>query len=392
MPDPQQPRWLVIAAFALIAFAATMGFDLPSVPMPGHAAWADGFAALAVLATALAWLRGELGHRMPSASSIAALGYVAWVGVCTAQTNTLDARWKLVGIVELVALFVSVTRLVSVAGDALRDRLVTAWIWGVAVLGAIGLVIGVCAQLGMSILPLHLGDGDLGWRFRPAGLQRVGLLAQLCVVPLCVLFVDGTQLLSKHRRWVRALLTVVLVATCTRTLLAMALALGWHRCKRAWMRIALIAALLLAALTAARIDPQGRGRVGLRWRIAESAWSTFRTHPLTGVGPVGNVAMVSGASLGDVPRAWDAHDTPLDVAARYGLPGFALLVATALLAWRQRGRLQPMDHALALAAIATAFDSLSVELADSRHVWLLMGLLAAGRRRPPPDPHAPPPG
>jgi hypothetical protein len=81
----------------------------------------------------------------------------------------------------------------------------------------------------------------------------------------------------------------------------------------------------------------------------------------------------------DPPLAWDAHSTPLDLAATLGWP--AALAFAAVLALALRGALaRPRDRlqlALACALAATCLDALTVSVEDFRHVWLLCGLALA---------------
>jgi hypothetical protein len=84
----------------------------------------------------------------------------------------------------------------------------------------------------------------------------------------------------------------------------------------------------------------------------------------------------------DPPIEWDAHSTALDIAATRGLP--ALLAFAALFAVALRGAFQravtPTGLALLAALSATAFDALTIDIEDMRHVWLLCGLVLCDQR------------
>ena len=76
----------------------------------------------------------------------------------------------------------------------------------------------------------------------------------------------------------------------------------------------------------------------------------------------------------------DAHFTPLNVAATLGLPALAALVAVPILLWRRRSR--PTDLAVWGGLAGLALDALAQDVEDFRHLWVLFGMAAAGRREP----------
>jgi hypothetical protein len=103
---------------------------------------------------------------------------------------------------------------------------------------------------------------------------------------------------------------------------------------------------------------------------------TLGEDPLFGSGP--------GSSPGRVDElAFDAHLTPLNIAATLGLPallGF-LLVPFAL--WRARRR--PTDRALWGMLAGLGLDGLGQDIEDFRHVWVAFGLAGAERDETPTD-------
>jgi hypothetical protein len=222
--------------------------------------------------------------------------------------------------------------------------------------------------------PLHVGGGELGFAWRPAGLCRTGMLAAWTLVPFLLLCLDGDRLCGRWRAPLLALLGPTLALTLTRTLLAVPLGL-WvaaaprHRA----LRLATGGLLLAAALASVRLDVHGTGEPGIRWRIAASALERAVGHPLWGVGPDQPAALVGWPRAADPVVPWDAHSTLLDLAATRGLPAAALFLATAVLAWRAGGRV------LRACLAAVLFDALTIDAADFRHVWLLLGLCAAAR-------------
>ena len=77
----------------------------------------------------------------------------------------------------------------------------------------------------------------------------------------------------------------------------------------------------------------------------------------------------------------DAHNVWLSIAAQLGLLGVVALAAVLIAAvGHQPGRLlrAPIPRALVIAVVCTFFyEGLSMSVEHFRHVWLVLGLLAA---------------
>jgi hypothetical protein len=75
----------------------------------------------------------------------------------------------------------------------------------------------------------------------------------------------------------------------------------------------------------------------------------------------------------------------LDLSATRGLPAAALWLLTVGLALRAalRRPRDPLQLALLAAVGATLFDAITCDVADFRHVWVLLGLTAANDRPAP---------
>ena len=118
--------------------------------------------------------------------------------------------------------------------------------------------------------------------------------------------------------------------------------------------------------------------------MASSAWRSLTHRPLIGVGPGGLAAFADG-------QPYEAHLTPLNVAAVLGLPALAGFLAIPLLLWRARG--QPLDRPAWGAAAGLALDALAQDIEDFRHLWILFGWLdGAGAPAAPASPSPNPPG
>lgn len=131
---------------------------------------------------------------------------------------------------------------------------------------------------------------------------------------------------------------------------------------------------------APRFEPSSRLQT---W---SGAWQTFRAHPWLGVGPGVDVTHVRYVNAsGAVEQLTDAHNTWLSILAQQGALGlvtFLVLTAWLVLPLRSADSLTPRNRwlfsGLAFAfAYGVLYPSLSGSFEDTRHVWVLMGLLAA---------------
>lgn len=372
-----------VAAGALAAFAATMAIAVPSLPWVAHAAWADLAAATAFIAIAIVVVRERPRAILVGGATLAGLAYAGWIAVAAAAAG--GGWWRALGAVELVGVMACAATL----GRDERDRVVRAWIVGAAGLSVIGLGVAVAAQAGLDVEPLFSGSGELSLRLRPAGLCRSGMLASVALAPIALLLIDGNRLVGRRARIaLLALLGITVALTLTRTILAVGVAAALAGARRR-PRVAIVAVVLAtgAALASVRLDVHGGGEPGIRWRIAASALERARARPLVGIGPGERAALAGWPRAADPPLAWDAHSTALDLAATVGLPGLALFLVAMCLAARAGWRALRRDdgdetrRALLVALAATGFDALTLDVADFRHLWLLVGLAAAACER-----------
>ena len=121
--------------------------------------------------------------------------------------------------------------------------------------------------------------------------------------------------------------------------------------------------------------------VGPRWHTWSDSLDTFREHALVGVGPGLPVA----ATFYNDRFFTDAHNAWLNVAGQAGLVGlvaFAAVIGTVCaMAWRARPMAEVAEPVRAgwFAFVGVVlYGSISLSLEQTRHVWILMGFLAAG--------------
>ena len=259
---------------------------------------------------------------------------------------------KLVGIAELVALAIVTADLAPTLRPAIA-RTVTLTTLAIVVLALVGLVL---FYAGFST-PLIGTYGDLPpgpYARVEATFRHPNLFASWLVFAAAL----------AERRWARIVFAIAIVPTFSRSIVSFALAALIRHCRSRKLIVvaAAGAALLIVALTAFGPSPR-------RQAIA-SALTTVAAHPLTGVGPDAHPAFVN--QRGDW-TPFDAHLTPLDIAATLGLPALVAFAGIVVLLWRQR----PRDHALWSAMAAFALDALASDIEDFRHLWVLFGLTSA---------------
>jgi hypothetical protein len=354
-----------------------------------HAQWGDVASAAAFVAWGIERARERPAWR-PSPFQLACCVYLAFSAASLFLGNP---QWreglpKLLGVGELVAL--------AVMGSDLAERL-SPWLARVVAANAV-LVFAACV-LGLvlnarGVETLLVGTyGELVpspvYGRVEAGMFHPNLLANYCIFAAAVVAKRRDSLPKRLQSVARVALGVTVLLTFSRALLGFALAACW-RCeglrRRRWPLIALTvgSVLVVALLTrynlvldpthpfAARLeDPVDWGR----WLTLKPALTTMAHRPLFGCGLGRSPAEHDGV-------VFDAHLTPLNIAATLGLPALAAAAAVVVLAWR--GRPRPTNVALWSGALGIALDALAGDVEDFRHVWVLLGLLAARASAPEP--------
>jgi hypothetical protein len=256
-----------------------------------------------------------------------------------------------------------------------------------SLLTAVAAVAGVLLSYFGRTTPLVGTCGDLlpGPLSRAqAGFPHPNLLASWCVFASGALSREDAGLSRVWRRVAQAALATTVVLTTSRAILGFALAAairGATTPERRRIVGALAAVLVLAmlGLTVANLtfyplrpwDVRVLPGPSPRLEAAATSLDTLAAHPLVGTGPGTSPGRRGG-------RPFDAHLTPLNVAATLGLPALAGLALAVLALWRARAR--PTDLATwgMLAGLGT--DGLGQDVEDFRHVWVALGLADAGRR------------
>jgi len=319
-------RVLYLATLGLIPWAALVPFPW----LHENARWSDVVFALAFLA----WLLGlALERRLPRLRPVhAGLAlYLAWAALSFLATapRAPSGPAKFLGLGMLLALFVVTSDLADRPGmPAGIGRTIAA----TSLLTALAALAGVVLSGFGTITPLVGTCGDLlpGPLSRAqAGFAHPNLLASYCVFAYGVVAREDAGLTRGWRRILIAALAVTVLLTTSRAILAFGLAAAIRhattpaRRRFAWgLGAALVAAMVGLTLVNVTFQPLRPWELSLRegpsvrLQSASTSLETLAAHPLFGSG------------LGSSPGrrgslAFDAHLTPLNVAATLGLPALA---------------------------------------------------------------------
>ena len=368
---------LLVVGVALIAFA-----NFPPLPVRG-AQISDAVAGLGALLVLASAGRAVL-DRIFMPGAIAAGAYV--LAACLSFAVAGGSAMRLLGYLWLPVFACAIATASADEQVALRIRraLIVA-----ALIGAItGLAGAVLFWAGKPTgLLNHFGDLVPGDYPRIRGtLARANALAGLCALGLLLL--DDVP--RKWRIAVGAVLGLALVFTFSRTWIALGvaalvryLAFGAARSRArdaaaVLVVLAGVAVMLAVSWLHVVFDPShpfdaalGDG-AGTRWIHLNDALATIAEHPL-GVG-AGRAATYNG---------WDAHFTPVNIAAVIGIPAavaFVALVALVLVRKIRAARAGDIAaRALAAALFVFCLDALARDIEDQRALWVVLGLSLSRR-------------
>jgi hypothetical protein len=374
-------RVLYLATLALLPWGALVPFPW----LHENAQWTDVVFALATLAWAAALLRDGRLPRFRAVHAGLAL-YLGWalVSLAAAHPRAPSGHAKLLGMAMLVALLVVTSDMVGRPGMA---SAVGRTIAATSVLTAVAAVVGVALSASGKITPLVGTCGDLlpGPLSRAqAGFPHPNLLASYCIFAFGATEREDAGLPRAWRRVVRLALALTVLLTTSRAILGfgLAAAIRWattpsRRRFAAALAVVLVAVMVGLTVVNLTFSPLTPWDVRIlpgpspRLEAATTSFQTFLAHPLLGTGP--------GTSPGRRQQMpFDAHLTPLNVAATLGLPTLLGLAFAVFALWR--GRSRPTDLATWGMLAGLGLDGLGQDVEDFRHVWVALGLADASRR------------
>jgi hypothetical protein len=374
-------RVLYLATLALLPWGALVRFPW----LHENAQWSDVVFGLATTAWAAGLLASRRLPRLRTVHAGLAL-YLGWaaVSLVAATPRAPSGPAKLLGVAMLLALFVVTSDMMGRPGMPTavgRTLAVT------SLLTAAAAVIGVALSSFGTITPLVGTCGDLlpGPLSRAqAGFPHPNLLASWCVFAGGALSRDDAGLSRSWRRLSQGALAITVVLTTSRAILAFALSAAIRTATTPFRRrvVAALAAGLVAAIAGLTLvnvtfnplrpwDLRLREGPSVRLEAATTSFETLLAHPLVGTGPG-----TSPGRRGVLP--FDAHLTPLNVAATLGLPALGGLAFAGAALWRSRSR--PTDPATWGMLAGLALDGLAQDVEDFRHVWVALGLADAAAK------------
>ncbi|MCU0241754.1 MAG: O-antigen ligase family protein [Vicinamibacteria bacterium] len=348
-----------------------------------HAQWSDVCLILACAAWIVARLRAR-GPRMwrPVPLLLAAAWIWMLLSLVFSQAPAEKGVAKLSGSALLLIYFGMTSALSSPASRLIHAFAPALAISHLAMSGAA--LAGVLLSILGLATPYVGGFGDLvpgTYARAQAGLIHPNLLASYCLFAWGLTARTRSCLTPRMFRAVRVALALAALCTFSRALLGLSVAIliGRATTPRRHMVAALAAVTaILASMWLTffnlQLDPSRPWAAHLaetaspRQEAFQTAFATLAQAPLFGIGPGLSPARVAGFPF-------DAHCTPLNIAATSGLPVLLLLTAALWVLWRRRGR--PTDRILWGALAGLGIDALSQDSEDFRHVWVLLGWLDA---------------
>ena len=348
-----------------------------------HAQWSDAVFALTALLWAIErWQLRQWPRLRPAHTALALYFLFDFLSLLIAAPSPRAAAPKLVGVAELCTLTFVTSDLASrpgVSPKIARAIVLTSLVTAAAAIAGLLLfyagepspLIGIYGELEPS-----------PWYARvQAGTYNPNLLASFCIFAAAVVARPEGELPRWLRRVTLAALWITVLLTFSRGILGFVASAAIRNASSARRRkiaaaVAIACTLLMVSATVwrPRLDPSHPLETRLervpspRLQAAMSSLDTLVAHPLLGSG----LGTTSGSARG-VP--FEAHLTPLNIAATLGLPAlvtFSFLIASV---WRKRRR--PTDLAIWGGLAGLALDGLAQDIEDFRHLWVLLGLAEA---------------
>jgi hypothetical protein len=378
---------LYLAALAALPFAGIV----PIGVLSEHSSWTDVLVGAAAVAWILEMGRAPRKHRAgPLRAVYIAFGAFLASTALSALLAAPDHRDAAVDVLLSAELVV----LALLTADYARSRKRLNAIVLVIALGAIATIL--LAALGVALFYLGFDTsltGVYGEQFiasnsyvrAAAGFDSPPLLANYCIVAAAVMAIES-DVSPRLRRGTELALGIVVVFTLSRGILGFFVAMAIREAgrRRTTVAKALAGAATLAAVATMvalsvgqlHLDPTRPSTIsyhvpdpGNRREAFATSLDTLWAHPVLGSGP----GTLPGFNRG-VP--FRAHFTPLNVAATVGLPALIALATGLALLWTRRPR--PTDIALWSGFAGIAIDAIGQDIEHFRHVWILIGLAAAG--------------
>jgi O-antigen ligase/polysaccharide polymerase Wzy-like membrane protein len=380
-----RPFWLRIALALYAASLVLLPWAwFPPFPwLHEHAQWSDAvFAGVAVAWVLERWQLGQWPRLHPAHTALGLYFLFAFLSLLFSAPNPRVGAVKLLGVAELCTLTFITSDLASrkgVSRSIARAVAITSLVTAAAAVA--GLVL-FYAGVSSPLIGIYGELEPSSWYARvQAGTNNPNLLASFAIFASAIVARRDGELPAWLRRVTFAALCITVCLTFSRGILGFALAavIRGARTPRRRVAAATFAAgcvSIIISLTVWKpsinptnpLDIRFESVASSRYQAASSSLRTLATHPLFGSG----LGTSPGQYL-DFP--FDAHCTPINIAATLGLPALIAFSAMLTLLWRHRRR--PTDVALWSGIAGLALDALAQDIEDFRHVWVLFGLAAS---------------
>jgi hypothetical protein len=374
----------VVVALYLAALALLPWTWFPPFPwLQEHAQWSDVvFAAAAAVWAVEQWLLGRIPPLRPAHAALALYFIFASLSFLSASIDRGASAWKLLGIAELCALAFITSDIASRPG---MRRAIATVVAVTSLITAAAAITGLVLFYAGSDTPLRGIYGELEpslWYARmQAGFYNPNLLASFCIFASAIITCRTANLSTSLRRATLAALWLTVFLTFSRGILGFILAavIRSDRTRRRRKLVYACAVVLFAVMVSMtfwkpKINPANlfdirfETAASSRYEAFTTSLQTVTAHPLSGSGPGTQPGSYRG-----IP--FDAHCTPLNIAATLGLP--ALAAFTALIAGVLRKRALATNLALWGGLAGLGLDAMAQDVEDFRHLWVIIGLADA---------------
>lgn len=391
-----------VSAVALVALVVALPLMKPAIA--GPVLLPDLAFLLLIAAIAFDWARERIEPRPETAFLVLAVYVAALAPSILASPDPGQSAFKLATTGYLAAL--AAATLIAARDPAVLKRAVLAWlgITGALVLLALASIAAFAVTPGNALYAyasFHLGTLPPGHYPRLAlTFLNANMACNYLAVSLGLLFVAKREawLSPGSARLLGAGIFLAALTTLSPGLGGIALVLGTGIWLLRESRLALVAggAIALAALFVAAFTPIVHPTAPFtftvlgtdivlapsgRFLVWSAALDTFLSHPLIGNGIGADPLTVHYADpSGFMQVLTDAHNVILSIAAQtglVGLAGLALLITFAV----KLGRSNRIALGLSLTFLnAFLYQGLTGAFEDTRHLWVLLGLLMAAAR------------
>lgn len=403
------PERLLLADWLLLALVALLPLMKPTVDYPVIAA--DLVFPILVAAVALEVVTGRRRFRWNTLFAILAAYVLSLAPSLLASAELGTSAFKLATEFYLTGL--AAITLVLVRSEAMLKRVTLTWLAATAVLVLLCLASLIAFAVDPNSALYQYARFQFG-SLPPGHYPRLSFTFFNANMACNYLTVSlGLLALAWQRQWIArpaalALLAGILVAACSTISpdlggVALALGIGAWFLRRSRLALGLAIAVALAFIAIEAFTPflyptapfviaiPGTNLVlapACRFLTWIGAFTEFLRHPLLGHGIGIDATEVHFLDpAGGLHTLTDAHNVFLNIAAQtgiVGLAGLAVLVGyAARLTFSRAPNQRPLRLLLGLTFLnAFVYQGIGGSFEDTRHLWVLLGLVAAAARLP----------